>query len=401
MTSRSCNSDATTSVLFLAQLPPPVHGVTVVSKRVSDILSAQPDTTVEHLWRGGARSLADIGSKSISKVLELTSLAGTLVARALIGPRTDIAYLTFTPWSHAALRDGALAWLAGLSARRVLVHLHTEGLAGVVIGRGLRERALRRLLKGSELIAITEETARLAEGSGIFARVNRLPNMAEDPGEECLMPRAARPDDSPLHCAYLGNYDERKGVLDFISVIAALRDRGIAVRATLAGGETAALSRQDLALEVTRCGLEEVVDLVGFLSQEEKMALMCEADLFIYPTRHDHAPLVLLEAMAGGAVPLTLDAGGISSLMGDELAINVLSHRMARDLVREAMTERAVSYAIDRAALRRDSRRARARYLERFSPAAFEAGVTRIINARPVTSREASGKETAAATSEL
>ena len=336
-------------VLFLAQLPPPVHGVTVVSKRVYDMLEQDGGFHVTRRWQGGARSLGDIGTKSIAKIGALLSLAGSLVRDWVTLRRYDVAYLTFTPWSHAALRDAGLAFLARRVAKRVLVHLHTEGLAGVLKQNTVRARLIRVFMRGSELIGITEETAILAEKSGVFSRVNRLPNMAQHPGNrpnrqalKVSTPRA------PLRCAYLGNYDDRKGIYDFVDIIARLKTEHIHVEAIIAGGPSRFVTSENLAGYIQERGLTGEITVHGFVSDEEKSALLHRADLFVYPSRHDHAPLVLIEAMAHAAVPLTLDAGGIRSLMGEDLAGNVFDHTASREEAINWFVARIRSYEQER-----------------------------------------------------
>ncbi len=169
-------------VLLLAQLPPPVHGVTTMTARIAGLLNGREATTVEHLWSGSAASLADIDSKSVTKLAQFLGLNGTLFGRSLRGRRADIVYLTFVPWSHAALRDALVAWWGKRVGRRTLVHLHGEGLGEITAGRTLKARLIRPLIAGTELIAITAGAATVAETSGLFSRVIRLPNAVTDPG---------------------------------------------------------------------------------------------------------------------------------------------------------------------------------------------------------------------------
>ncbi len=383
-------------ILFIAQRPPPVHGVTMVSQRVHTHLKATNGVIVEDLWRGGARSMGDIGTKSVGKLFGFARMCADLAVRAMLRRRSAMAYLTLTPWSHAALRDGLIAWLAGWSCARVLVHLHTEGLAQVLADNGLRARLLRRLLSGSELIAITEETAAAAEASAIFARVNRLPNTAPvaptvtrnaapgAAGSERNSEGVNSAKDLPLTCAYLGNYDERKGIYDFVAVIGALARDGVPVRGIITGGPSRFVTMEDLRTAVTAADAEDVITLEGFVDEARKSAILAAADLFVYPTRHDHAPLVLLEAMVHGAVPITLDAGGIRSMMGQALAHNISSHRADAASRQAFLAARIQAYASDRDALAADARTTRAHYAAQFAPEHFEARLSAIFAAAPV-----------------
>ena len=56
-------------VLFLAQLPPPLHGASAMSERIHRILAARPDVRLTHLWLGSAASNADVGRRSAAKLV--------------------------------------------------------------------------------------------------------------------------------------------------------------------------------------------------------------------------------------------------------------------------------------------------------------------------------------------
>jgi glycosyltransferase involved in cell wall biosynthesis len=58
---------------------------------------------------------------------------------------------------------------------------------------------------------------------------------------------------------------------------------------------------------------------IGFVNCEQLIAvLLSAADLFIYPTRADTMPLVLLEAIACGTPCITFDIGGCSDIIRDD-----------------------------------------------------------------------------------
>lgn len=223
-------------VLFLAQLPPPVHGASVVSKRAYDIMSDRDDMAITHVWLGGAVTLQDVGQKSAAKMLAFARFLMTLAWLFVTGKRYSIAYLTLAPFSHAALRDGLLIAMSKLVARRTLVHLHAEGLDLVMAGASLPKRVLRRLIHGAELITITEKVAASVRATNHFTAVHLLPNCAGDPGAPMLSTAPA------LRCGYLANLDPRKGVLRFLDCIEDFRRQGLTVTGQIAGPSTGDLT---------------------------------------------------------------------------------------------------------------------------------------------------------------
>lgn len=361
-------------VLFLAQMPPPIHGVTTISRRVRAMIEAMPGYEVEHLWLGGARTLHDVGKASLRKVTGFGWLLSRLATRAATGKRYDFTYQTLAPHGDAALRDGILISLSKRLTKRALVHLHTQGLEEILAGESRRQRLLRSMIAGTELIAISGHVAEMARRSGIFSRVHDLPNLVIDPGGPDYAPNAR------LQCGYLGNYDERKGVLRFIDSIAAIKEAGVPVDACIAGGPTKHLSADDVRAYATRRGVGDVVEVLGFVSEAQKHEMFRRLDLFIYPTDHDLAPLVVLEAMALGAVPIVFDTGGLREMVGPDFADHVVAEKRDAAVFTAAIAALATGYARDPVRLAAAKTAARQRYETHYTPEIYERRLAAILH---------------------
>lgn len=362
------------TVLFLAQMPPPIHGVTTMSRRVRAMIEALPGYSVEHLWLGGARTLHDVGKASARKIAGFAWLLARLALRGLTGKRYDLTYQTLAPHGDAAVRDGLIIWLSRRLTRRALVHLHTQGLDELLAGDTPRRRLLRAMITGSELIAISGHVGEMARRSGRFTRVHDLPNLVEDPGSPEFAAAGV------LRCGYLGNYDARKGVLRFIDCIAAIKSAGIAVEARIAGGPTKHLSADDVRAYAAGKGVGDVVSVLGFVSETEKQTLFRALDLFIYPTDHDLAPLVVLEAMALGTVPIVFDTGGLREMVGPEFADHVITEKRDSAVFTIAIAALAKRYAEAPLFLEAAKARARACYEVRYTPEIYQQRLVAILD---------------------
>ena len=364
------------TVLLLAQLPPPVHGVTVVTRRVRDTLREMQGVTVEQQWTGGAASLEDVGRSSLAKAAQFARFVISLGVRALTRPKVDIAYLTLAPWARTSIRDAILAACAKGLSRRTLVHVHGEGLDAILADTSLRARLTRRFLAGTELVAITARCRDTATRSNLFVRTWSLPNGSPDPG-----PRpgtASRTASDGLLCGTLGNLDPRKGVLRFVDAIAAARSAGISVNGRIVGDRTPHLSPADLADLINEKGLENIIRVEGPKYGKQKTEFLHELDVFLYLSKHDHAPLVLIEAMAHGAIPICLDTGGIGEIMGAAFAPNLISNDADGADLQSRVLRRLAYYASNPEALAADRQAARRRYLEAYTEPAFASTLTAI-----------------------
>ncbi len=361
------------NVLFLAQLPPPIHGVTTISEKVYRLLAARGDVRVEHLWLGSARDLRDIGRRSLAKATALLALFSRLIGMCLRGRRYNVAYLTLAPWTHAAVRDAAVASIAKHLADRVVVHLHGEGLDRVVFAATLRDRVIRRLLTGTELIAITQQAFDLGRASQLFAAVHRLPNSAPDPGPLRICKKTV------LTCGFLGNLDPRKGALAVLDAVRIARSCGLLVEGRIAGAATPLLNEDYLRAAAARIGVADAIDVTGPVYNEAKQQFLAGLDIFIYLSRHDHAPLVLIEALSHGLVPIVLDTGGLREIVGPDFSDHVLATNSTAAEQSKAVVRIVRSYCEDPLHLSTNRVAARERYLAAYTPHAFDERICAIL----------------------
>jgi len=360
------------SVLFLAQLPPPRHGQSAVSEAVFNVLSDQPDVHLHHLWRGGARGGGDVGKRSLGKYLALASLIGQLIWYWISAKRFSHAYLTMAPWAHTAMRDVVLAGLARALSKRTLIHVHGVGLEDLVQKPGLAGRLVHWCLSDSEIIAVTSGAADTARQLAMFDQVHHVPNFAPRPSTGSNKEHSG---DRPLVLGWLGNLDPRKGVLDFVDTVDNLHKAGLSVRGRIGGGSTAMLSIEELRDTVHRRGMDDDIDLLGHLDGAQKSGFFDGIDIFLYPSRHDLAPLVLAEAMAHGAVPIVLDVGGMGEMVGPELRQNVLQVTNDKADWQSEVQERVGAYSASADGLSCDSAGALRAYENQFTPERFIARI--------------------------
>ncbi len=360
-------------ILFLAQLPPPFHGQSQVAGAMHKIFTDDAKAETLQLWRGGARSATDVGTRSISKYLGFAAMICSLFGLIARRKRFEVAYLGVAPWAHTILRDAILIVLAKLVSRRVWVHVHGDGLEKFTRPQTLVQRTLRWVLRGTELLAITSDTVKLGKDCKIFNSVIHLPNFAKDPGI------AKKKKTGSIHLGTVGNLDPRKGVFEFLACISALKSTEHHVRGTMIGGPTNALSVKDLRQKVEQMGLADTVTVTGRVDESEKNRLLSEMDIFLYPSRHDLAPLSLIEALSHACVPIVFETGGIPEIVGVKLATNVLPVSMSETEFTGQVSNIVANYISNRKSLTSDAKNARAQFLTGYSESGFRKNVLALL----------------------
>ncbi|WP_432508835.1 glycosyltransferase family 4 protein [Kineococcus auxinigenes] len=127
--------------------------------------------------------------------------------------------------------------------------------------------------------------------------------------------RAAR-GSGPLRVLFVGRLVPEKGPAVLLDAVAALR-RGVDpldVRLRVVGAGPLA---EELAAQVERDGLAEVVELVGPLGNEQLPVQYAWADVFCLPSFAEGVPVVLMEALATALPVVTTAIAGIPELVRD------------------------------------------------------------------------------------
>lgn len=121
--------------------------------------------------------------------------------------------------------------------------------------------------------------------------------------------RTERSSGEPLRIAYAGKISRPKGVPEMLAALDRLyADSSVpAFELTMAGG------CQDEVLKKRMDDLPEYVSWLGQIPQPALAELLRNTDIFILPSYFEGLPLVIIEAMSAGAVPVSTDLPGIRS----------------------------------------------------------------------------------------
>ena len=153
---------------------------------------------------------------------------------------------------------------------------------------------------------------------------------------------------------FMGDFSERKGIKTLVKAASIVKDKLPDVRFILCGGR-----RKEIAETVADWGIEEHVEIKGFVSGREKSDIFKRADLFVLPSLSEGLPVVILEALSSGLPIIATPVGGIPDVFkeyqnglfiepGDHkaLAENII-FLLENDDVRERIRENNRKKALD------------------------------------------------------
>ena len=119
-----------------------------------------------------------------------------------------------------------------------------------------------------------------------------------------------------IRILFLSRLQKEKGVLETISALKILIDKGLKVKLTVAGDGSA---RGDAEKQVSKLGLNKNhVSFLGFVRAKDKIDTFSKHDIYCFPTSHGEGlPISVLEAMAFGMPVITTSAGGLKDVFQD------------------------------------------------------------------------------------
>jgi glycogen synthase len=125
-------------------------------------------------------------------------------------------------------------------------------------------------------------------------------------------PSVAPPDDgSPLVLAW-GRVQYEKGFQVLVRAIAQLRHRTPDVRCVIAGRGS---YLPELQTQIDVEGVTDIVDLAGFVPDDELRALVSRAACVVIPSLYEPFGIVALEGMAAGAPTVVARTGGLAEIV--------------------------------------------------------------------------------------
>lgn len=296
-----------THLVFVAPLPPPMHGAARSSANVLRRLEAQGvgHAIVAIRTSGG-------GLDARSPRYHLNRATGYLkAAAALLHGRKHpqrACYLCAAA-GYGILYDTLLVGLARLLGTRLFLHHRSFRY----IDRPSRLMRLESWLGGTRMthVFLCETQARMF--------CTRYPSAQKQlvVSNAFYNPPAQAPENrmphTPLRIGLLSNLCHEKGLDDFLDVLEKGRAQGLALHGILAGPPFYPQVRK--TIEDALREMPECLEWRGAVDGQEKEDFFSDIDVFLFPTRYaDEAqPIVVFEALSRGIPVIAFNRGCIPS----------------------------------------------------------------------------------------
>lgn len=301
----------TKKILCILQLPPPVHGASLMNSYVVNSEVLRRKFTIDIVNLQFAKSIKQLEKFSFLKVYKALSY-GFAIAKIVIAQRPDLVYFNLSTKGFALYRDVYYVLLLKLLNSKIVFHLHAKGIKNNIKKSFLKKKMHAWIFKNSHVICLSE---RLSEDiSEVYRSPFIVPNGIE------IMPKTNgiqnRSKKSIVNVLFLSNYIRSKGILVLIDALGILHSQGYQFNARLVGAP-ADLTIEFLENLIADQSLAEVVKVTGPLYGNDKLAEFQSADIFAFPTYNEAFPLVILEAMQHSLPVVSTLEGGIPEMTID------------------------------------------------------------------------------------
>jgi glycosyltransferase involved in cell wall biosynthesis len=350
-------------VLIIGPTPPPYNGMSIATELV---LKAMGDEIAfVHLDTADRRGLANIGRFEAGNIF-LALYHGLKYFWILLVKRPRVVYVPVAQAWLPFLRDCLFLIPARLLGKACVVHLH-GGYFGTFFREAppLMRRIIRFALGNASLaIVLGKNVAGTFDGILPAERVRVVPNGLPDYFESCVA--GEERDHRPPVLLFLSTLMVEKGALDVLVAMARVRERVGNFHTIFAGEWYSQRDKQAAEQLVEKFRLGPNVEFVGPVGPTRKHELLLSSDVFVFPSRNEGHPYVILEAMAAGLPVISTDVACIPETVHDGVHGFLVK---PRDI--NALAERIERLLRDESLRKQMGRAARQRFLEEYTHEKF------------------------------
>ena len=142
-------------ILFLLQLPPPVHGASMVNLNVRDSEYINSRIEANYVDISPAHKMTDLGLFSFGKLF----LTLTIIIRCIfeyLKFRPVSVYITLSPHGFGFWKDALILHALKALGAKFIIHLHGKGIHSAASGSRIKRIIYRSVFKGVNVIHLSK-----------------------------------------------------------------------------------------------------------------------------------------------------------------------------------------------------------------------------------------------------
>ena len=357
-------------VLFIVQLPPPIHGAALRNQFLSKSKLINEKFSISILPLRFAQDVKDIGKFSIMKLLKMVNYSLKLIYQLLIN-RPDMVYYNFAVKGIAFYRDVFYITIIKIFRIPRTYHLRTQGVKSQSSKSRLIKLLFRFAFKDARLICLSKSLAldvELVYKEKPIIVANGIDLEVSDDDIK------SKSKSDIVTFIYLSNLTRSKGIFELIEAISLLDQESLDFKLKIIGPEYD-ISFDEIRKMVAEKGLSDKVKIKGPAYGKEKFEAFVSSDIFIFPTWFEAFPAVILEAMQCALPVISTREGAIPEIVNDGLTGFIVEPKNSLQLADKMKT-----LLLDRDLREKMGRRGRKKFLEHYTSELFEKQIAKTFN---------------------
>lgn len=282
-------------VLFLIQVPPPIHGASIMNQSVYNAISSDTQFKTRLISLNFARDLDDLQKVRIGKVFKALAILFKLIWQLLIF-RPHTVYFSMVPLNFVLIRDAIYLMAIKTFAPKAkpVLHLHRPGLSEYA-SRWRLKWFYRIIFKKCEVIHLSDSliAKEITPLNLTSVRVHSIANFIENYSKSSSSKENSIND----NILFLSNLLPFKGFFPLVDAMAIITKKHPKLTLSIAGASPNPEITKQLKSKIIDLGLEKRISIHGEVHGEEKQKLYQKASIFVLPSTSEYFPLVILEAM--------------------------------------------------------------------------------------------------------
>jgi glycosyltransferase involved in cell wall biosynthesis len=292
-------------IVFIAPLPPPITGHSIVSKVLLDELEKNHQTVVVNLSK-------DSFKEGIDGVKRIIQIFGVLKEVFLNKRRSDVIYITIAESLAGNIKDLLIYIICFGKLKKMFVHLHGGTIKKMLwdkywvlckINSFFIKRMGGAIITGISHLSIFDEILPKE-------KIHIVPNFAQDYlfVQSERIPQKFR--EKPFRILYMSNLIPKKGYMELAEAFFEMPDElKSRIIIDFAGGFDSDTNKKKFLEKIKEF---HQLKYHGIVSGEAKRILFSNAHVFCLPTSYfEGQPISILEAYASGCVVITTAQSGI------------------------------------------------------------------------------------------